>query len=543
MWRPARGGRLVIPQTSQVRPDTAEAVLDTTVGDLLRRAAENAPDQIGLVSRGLEPGSRREWTFAQMYETSERMARALLGRFDPGDRVAVSAPNLPEWNLLQFAMGMAGLVLVPLNPAYRKKEITYALHQSGAAGVFFVPGLGENPTTQWIEAAQQELPSLRTAIVWDDIEEFSRTGSPQQVLPRVLPNDPAQIQYTSGTTGAPKGAVLHHRGLTNNGRFVVERLGAGPGESYLNPAPLFHVAGCVVGALGSVACQATLVQPELFHPGLILELFESERVVAMGGVPTMLIALMEHPDFQHRDLSSLRTVGIGGSTVPADLVRSIESALGIEFIVLFGQTEGSCTILGTRSGDSPDDKAETIGLPLPQTGVKIIDPESGLVCEIGRTGEICARGYGVMAGYHNNPEATAAAIDDDGWLHTGDLGSMDERGYCRILGRLKDMIISGGENIYPREIEDVIFAHPAVGEVAVVGVPDPKWGERVVAFVRLAPGGEVDDDELRQLVRSTLAPHKCPRDWRFIDEMPLTASGKIQKFELQRQYVDRGEVG
>ncbi|MCP5032637.1 MAG: AMP-binding protein, partial [Actinomycetia bacterium] len=504
---------------------------------------EKAPDQIGLVSRGLDPDSRREWTFSQLCQDSEQLARALLDRFDPGDRVAISAPNLPEWNLLQFAMGMAGLVLVPLNPTYRQIELTYALRQSNAAGIFFVPELNGNPTTEWVAAASGELPGLHTTIPWADLGELSRSGSPQQTLPAVSPDDPVQIQYTSGTTGAPKGAVLHHRGLTNNGRFVVERLGVGPGEGFLNPAPLFHVAGCVVGVLGSLSCQATLVQPELFHPGLILELFESEGIVAMGGVPTMLIALMEHPDFERRDLSSLRTVGIGGSTVPTELVRSIEAALGIEFIVLFGQTEASCTILGTQPGDSPEDKAETIGLPLPQTEAMIVDPDTGLVCEPGSPGEICARGYGVMLRYHDNPEATDAAIDGGGWLHTGDLGSMDERGYCQILGRLKDMIISGGENIYPREIEDVIFGHPAVGEVAVVGVPDPKWGERVAAFVRLAPDRDVSEEELRQLMREKLAPHKCPRDWVFVDEMPMTASGKIQKFELRDQYIDRETSG
>jgi fatty-acyl-CoA synthase len=257
----------------------------------------------------------------------------------------------------------------------------------------------------------------------------------------------------------------------------------------------------------------------------------------MGGVPTMLIAMMEHPDFKRRDLSSLRTVGIGGAAVPAELVRSIEAALGIEFIVLFGQTEASCSIMKTRPGDSSEDKAETIGLPLPQTEVRIVDPETNLVVETGTPGEICARGYGVMHGYHDDQEATSAAIDAEGWLHTGDLGTMDERGYCRIVGRIKDMIIRGGENIYPREIEEVLFSHPAVGDVAVVGAPDEKWGEQVVAFVRLAPGGRVSAQELHNFVREHLAPHKTPREWVFIDELPMTASGKVQKFALRERFV------
>ncbi|MBW2725762.1 MAG: AMP-binding protein, partial [Deltaproteobacteria bacterium] len=330
----------------------------------------------------------------------------------------------------------------------------------------------------------------------------------------------------------------HHRGLTNNGRFVVDSLGARPGEAFFNPAPLFHVAGCVVGVLGSLACRATLVQSVAFEPGLALALCERERVTTMGGVPTMLIAMMEHPDFARRDLSALRSVGIGGAAVPAELVHRIEAALGIDLIVLFGQTEASCSITKTRPDDSSTDKAETIGLPLPQTEVQIVDPETGRVVAPGVAGEICARGYGVMHGYHGNPEATAATIDAAGWLHTGDLGTMDTRGYCKIVGRIKDMIIRGGENIYPREIEEVLFAHSAVGDVAVVGVPDEKWGEQVVAFVRLAPGAAADAEELQMYVRERLARHKVPREWFFLDELPTTASGKVQKFALRDRYCD-----
>jgi fatty-acyl-CoA synthase len=527
----------MIPSTSHVPPDTSLPVLETTVGSVLREAAELDPDRVGLVSSGPDIDACRSWTFSGLLEESERVARALLARFEPGEHVAVWAPNLPEWNLLQFGMGLAGLVLVPLNPAYRQAELSYALRQSGAAGIFYVPEFRGSPMAEWVAKAETELPALRSTISLSEWDEFRASGSSQQRLPEVSPGDPVQIQYTSGTTGAPKGAVLHHRGLTNNGRFVVSSFGIEPGEAFLNPAPLFHVAGCVVGVLGSLACRAKLVQPTIFDPGLVLELCESERVTAMGGVPTMLIAMMEHPDFERRDLSSLRTVGIGGAAVPAELVRSLEAALGIEFIVAFGQTEASCSITKTRAGDSPEDKAETIGLPLPQTEVRIVDPETNLVVETGTSGEICARGFGVMHGYHDNPEATSAAIDAEGWLHTGDLGTMDERGYCRIVGRIKDMIIRGGENVYPREIEEVLFRHPAVGDVAVVGVPDEKWGEQVVAFVRLAPGRQVDGEDLQRFVREHLAPHKTPREWVFVDELPMTASGKVQKFALRDRFV------
>ncbi len=522
---------------SYMAADVSRPVLETTVGGVLREAAELDPDTIGLVSCDTDIDSCTRLRFSELLEESEAVARALLTRFDPGEHVAVWAPNLPEWVLLQFGMGLAGLVLVPLNPAYRQAELSYALRQSKAAGIFYTPEFRGSPMADWVKAAKAELPAVRCDIPLTQWGDFRASGSPQQKLPDVSPSDPVQIQYTSGTTGAPKGATLHHRGLTNNGRFVVGNLGAKAGEAFFNPAPLFHVAGCVIGVLGALACRATLVQSVAFEPGLALALCEKERVTTFGGVPTMLIAMMEHPDFSIRDLSSLRTVGIGGSTVPAELVRHIETTLGIDLIVLFGQTEASCSITKTRPDDSLEDKAETIGLPLPQTEVQIADPDTGRVVAPGVRGEICARGYGVMLGYHDNPEATAATIDAEGWLHTGDLGTMDDRGYCRIVGRIKDMIIRGGENIYPREIEEVLFAHPAVGDVAVVGVPDPKWGEQVVAFIRLAPGASTDAEQLRAFVREKLAPHKTPREWFFLDELPTTASGKVQKFALRDRYI------
>ena len=517
--------------------DLSEPVLESTVGSVLREAARLDPDGVALVSCESDAASCRRLRFGELLAEAEIVAKALLGRFEPGEHVAVWAPNLPEWILLQLGMGLAGLVLVPLNPAYRKAELAYALGQSRAAGIFYLPEYRGSPMGQWVEEVARELPALRARIPLTDWKNFCASGSPQQKLPDVQPSDPVQIQYTSGTTGAPKGATLHHRGLTNNGRIVVSHLGARPGEGFLNPAPLFHVAGCVVGVLGALACRCKLVQPVTFDPGLCLELCEREGVSTMGGVPTMLIAMMEHPDFASRDLSSLRAVGAGGSAVPADLVRRIEEHLGIDLIILFGQTEASCSITKTRPDDLPEDKAETIGRPLPQTAVQIVDPASGEVVETDVEGEICARGYGVMHGYYDNPEATEATIDKAGWLHTGDLGTMDSRGYIKIVGRIKDMIIRGGENIYPREIEEVLFAHPSVGDVAVVGVPDEKWGERVIAFVRPAPGAQGSAEDLEAFVREHLARHKTPREWFFVEELPTTASGKVQKFALRDRYI------
>ncbi|MFQ5515575.1 MAG: AMP-binding protein [Myxococcota bacterium] len=513
-------------------------MLDSTVGSVLRQAAEAATDRVALIQGVPDVAARRRWTFCELLQDAERVARALLGRFDPGEHLAVWAPNLPEWVLLQLAAGLGGLVLVPLNPAYRLRELRYALRQSKAAGILFVPEFRGSPMGDWVTEAAKDAPALRSRIAFTEWEDLCASGSPQQRLPAVSPLDSAQIQYTSGTTGVPKGAVLHHRGITNNGRLVTQGLGVGEGDVFLNPLPLFHVAGCVVGVLGTLASRAALVQTEVFDPGLALSLCESEGVTAFGTVPTTLITMVEHPDFANRDLSTLRAVGAGGATVPAALVRRIEAALGVEFSVLFGQTEASCTITKTRPGDDAEDKAETVGLPLPQTEVRIVDPESGKVVEPDDVGEICTRSYAVMHGYFEMAAATAAAIDAEGWLHTGDLGTMDSRGYCRVVGRIKDMIIRGGENIFPREIEEVLFSHPAVGDVAVVGIPDERWGEQVAAFVRLAPGAQASEEDLHRFVREQLAPHKTPREWIFLEELPLTASGKVQKFVLRDRFLE-----
>ena len=532
--------------TSYWPADTSEPVLDLTVGDLLRQTAAACPDRTALVAGVPDPAGRRRWTYAELLAQAEDVARALLGRFEPGERVAVWAPNIPEWILLEFGAALAGVVLVTVNPAYRPAELAYVLRQSGAAGIFLVPEFRGNPMRASLESVQPDLPNLREVVSFQDWAAFVEDGRASTAeLPVVRPEDPVQIQYTSGTTGFPKGALLHHRGITNNGRFTAERAQVRPGDVWLNPMPLFHTGGCVLGALGAVWSQSTHVLVLAFDPGLVLELIEVERATMMGAVPTMLIALMEHPDFPTRDLSSLKAVVSGGSTVPAELVRRIESTLGIRFSIVFGQTEASPVMTQTRLDDSPEDKAETIGQASPQQEIKVIDVESGEPVAIGELGEICGRGYNVMLGYYEMPEATAETIDAEGWLHTGDLGRMDERGYLHIEGRLKDMIIRGGENIYPREIEELLFTHPAVADVAVVGVPDDKWGEEIACVVRRAEGGEgaaVDATELRAFVRERLSPQKAPRVWAFVDEFPLTPSGKIQKFVLRERIV-KGDLG
>ncbi|GAC1589024.1 MAG: AMP-binding protein [Acidimicrobiales bacterium] len=529
--------------TTSYRPaDESEPVIETTVGDLLRNAAAAAPDRTALVAGATDAADRRRWTYAELLVDAERAARALLSRFEPGERIAVWAPNLPEWVILELAAGLAGLVLVTVNPAYRAAELEYVLRQSRASGIFLVPEFRGNPMERTLADVRPSLAELRQAVSFVDWESFMRNGEPIQALPVVLPGDPAQIQYTSGTTGFPKGAYLHHRGIVNNARFTAQRQQVAEGDVWLNPMPLFHTGGCVLGALGCLWARATHIPVLAFDPGLVLELIETERVNIMGGVPTMLIALMEHPDFSIRDLSSLRSLLSGGSTVPSELVRRIESTLGVRFGIVYGQTEASPVITQTQLDDSADDKAETIGTPQPQQEVKIVDPSSGEVVPIGTIGEICSRGYNIMLGYFEMDDATVETIDADGWLHTGDLATMDDRGYLRVEGRLKDMVIRGGENLYPREIEELLFTHPGVAEVAVLGIPDPKWGEELAAVVRLAPGHEaVTEKELRAFVRDRLAPQKAPRVWSFVEQLPLTPSGKIQKFVLREQLVN-GEI-
>ncbi len=520
---------------SYVPADTSSPVLETTVGGILRDAAARAPDQVALIE-GV-PGERRSWTYAELLADAERVARALAARFAKGDRVAVWAPNIPEWVLLEYGAGLAGVVLVTVNPAYQPKELEYVLRQSRSSGIFYLRSFRGNPMEESLRQVADGLPGLKEIIPFDDFEEFVASAPDDVELPDVSPDDPVQIQYTSGTTGFPKGAYLHHRGITNNARFVAERLGVEPGGVYINPMPLFHTGGCVLGVLGPIQQGATLVNLVQFDPGLMLALAEEMGATHLLGVPTMLIAMMEHPDFQSRDLSTVHTVCSGGATVPADLVRRIENTLGVQFSIIYGQTEASPGVTLMKPDDSEEDKATTLGPVLPQTELKVIDPETGATLPIGGAGELCTRGYLVMLGYFEMPDKTRETIDEDGWLHTGDLVTMDDRGYTTITGRLRDMIIRGGENIYPREIEELLFEHAQVSDVAVVGLPDERWGEIVGAFVRDAdPANPASDAELHTYCREHLSPQKTPKAWYRVDDFPLTPSGKIQKFVLLEQW-------
>jgi fatty-acyl-CoA synthase len=521
--------------TLAYRPaDTTTPLLEQTVGDILRAAAAAAPDRVAVLEVG--PGGRRAVTYAELLAGGEQVARALLARFRPGEHVAVWAGNGLEWILLEYGAGLAGLVLVTVNPAYQAAELEYVLRTSHSVGLFHMAQFRGNPMTATVESVRPALADLREVVSFADWAEFVATGEADTPLPAVTPGDDVQIQYTSGTTGFPKGVLLHHRGLVNNAHLSMALMEVTAGDVLVWPMPLFHTAGCGLGVLGAASVGATLVLLAQFDPGLQLALIESERATHSGGVPTMLIAMLNHPEFAARDLSSLRVVCTGGAPVPAELAREWECRLGVPFSIMFGTTECSPIISFTRLDDPPEIRTGTLGTPMPHTEVKIADVVNGEPVPVGTVGELCARGYLVMHGYFDDPAATAAVLDADGWYHTGDLASMDEDGRLRVEGRLKDMIIRGGENISPREIEDVLFQHPAVAEVAVVGRTDATWGETVAAFVRRA--ADITEAELHAHCRAHLAAYKTPTTWVFVDTFPLTASGKVRKNVLRESLAD-----
>ena len=515
--------------------DTRTALLEQTVGDALRAAAAEAPDQVALVEGRPATSPRRRLTYGRLFVAAEQVARALLARFRPGEHVAVWAGNCLEWILLEYGAGLAGLVLVTVNPAYQAGELEYVLRQSRSVGLFHMSGFRGNPMTQILAEVRPALPELREVVPLDDWATFVGSADPDIALPSVNPLDDAQIQYTSGTTGFPKGVLLHHHGLVNNARLVAQRWAAGPGDVLVWPLPLFHTAGAGVGVLGALAARATLVFLTQFDPALHLELIESEQATITGGNSTILIALLDHPDSATRDLSTLRVVTAGGAPMPPHLAREWERRDGIRFSIMFGTTECSAIITMTRLDDPPDTRTATLGTALPHTEVMITDPATGRPVPTDTIGELCARGYLIMHGYFDNPEATAAAVDAEGWYHTGDLATMEPDGCLRIEGRLTDMIIRGGENVSPREIENLLHTHPAVAEAAVVGKPDPLWGETVAAFIRPKTGAAATDTELHAYCREHLAPFKTPCTWIFVDTLPVTASGKIRKDTLRNQ--------
>jgi fatty-acyl-CoA synthase len=522
--------------TSYWEAEPSSGVRDITLGGLLRSAAAAQPDRLALVDGVADPALRRHWTYSEFLADTESAARALLARFSPGDRIAIWAPNSAEWVILQQAIAMAGMVVVAINPAYRAHELEYVLAQSGAVGMVYCETYrGMNLSTVVAEVLPQT-PALRELIRFEDWKEFTASGDPQREFPIVQPTDPVQIQYTSGTTGFPKGALLHHKGIVNEASFVGERAGMTDGGVCINAMPMYHIGGGAVTELQTISFHGTYVVMPAFDAALTLELFETYHGTHSLMVPTMLIAVLEHPDFGTRDLSSAVTIMSGASAVAESLVHRVMEQFGCQFSILFGQTEMHGVISQTRVNDSPADQATTVGQPLPELEVKIVDPETDETVAIGEQGEIYCRGYQNMLGYYQLPEQTAETIDAEGWLHMGDLGTMDERGFLKITGRVKDMIIRGGVNLYPREIEELLFQHPDIAEVAVLGVPDATWGEQVAAVIRLKNASvKPTPEELKAWCRERISAHKAPSQWFFAETYPMTPSGKVQKFVLLEQ--------
>lgn len=527
---------------SLIDPQTDNVVRDITVGDLLREVAAERGDTKALIEVTMAGELGREWTYGELLADSEKLALALSTRFKPGERITVWAPNIPEWVLMEYACALAGLTLVTANPAFQPKELRYVLEQSGSVGLFMVPEYRGNPMTQIAEKAAEGLEKLREVVNLEDEAALYQTGASEAVLPDVQPLDPAQIQYTSGTTGFPKGAVLSHYGIVNNARFYAGRAGFQPNSMTINFMPMFHTAGCGMATLGALQAGCPMYLAKLFDPTAILKLIESERLSFVLGVPTMLVALLESIKQQPRDVSSVKTAGSGGSMVAPELVREVCRVFECNFLTVYGQTEASPVVTQHHADDAFDDICNTVGQPLPQTGVSIRSLDGNKVVPIGMVGEICMNGYGVMLGYNDNEAATAAAIDSEGWLHSGDLGTMDSRGYIRVTGRVKEMMIRGGENLFPAEIENVLLEHPAVAEVAIVGLPNEKWGEIVACFYRTKDDQGIDTKLLHAHCREHLAAIKTPEVWCQVEAFPLTGSGKIQRFVLRDRYLE-GKIG
>jgi len=526
--------------TSYRGADTLPPLWNLTLGDLLRDLAREFPHRVGFVES--LPERTRRWTYAELFGRAEQAAHALLGRFEPGDRIAVWAPNCAEWVLLQHGAAMAGMVLVTVNPAYLAEEVRHVLKASGAAGIFHAPDYRGKDMAAIVHDLKTELPLLKHAFDLSRWEEFVSTADSSRSLPAVSPRDVVQIQFTSGTTGKPKGAQLHHLGIINASRFAAQRAGFPEGGVWGTAMPLFHVGGCAGSQLGALTSRGTFVLQPNFDAGDMLRIVDEERINHLHAVPTMVVRILDHPERSHYRLDSLRTLMSGGSPVPESLIRRAREELGCRFTITFGQTELNGVVCQTLLNDSVDRQTRTIGTPLPHMEIKIADPETGDVLPLGQPGEIWARGYQVMCGYYNLPKDLKDAVVGDGWLKTGDVASMDAAGYLRIRGRLKDCIIRGGENIYPSEIEHVLLGHPAVGEVSVVGVPDDHWGEIVAAVVRLkTEGAKPAALDLYRYCRARLAAYKAPVKWFYVAQMPTTSSGKVQKFAL-KELVASGQL-
>jgi len=514
--------------------DTSRTLLQSTIGEELRKAASEFPDRLAMVEGILDESKRRRWTYTELLRDAERVASALLTRFKPGQHIAAWGDNIPEWVLVEYGCALAGMVLVTVNPAYKARELEYILKQSEAVAVFVIDEYRGFNTLEAAQNARRRLPLLQEVFRFAEFDAFMHSGDSSVTFPEVKPYDPAIIMYTSGTTGVQKGAMLHHMGNINANNFLSERAGLEEGGTWINPMPMFHIGSCGLPVFGCLMRRGTHILAPEFKPELILSLFEKEKGTIALLVPTMLEMILAFPGREKYDLSSWKNVMSGASMVEEQLCNRIYKELGCGVSILFGQTEMHGVVSATHREDSVEDQSSTLGQPMPHCEIKVVDPDTGKVVPVGEQGEFCYRGYQTMSEYFNMPQDTEEAIEPDGWFHSGDLGTMDHRGFLRLTGRLKEMIIRGGENIYPREVEQLILEHPKVKDVAVIGVPNQKWGEEVVAFVI-----PIDKDdpptarELHEFCRANLTHFKTPRLWYFVPEFKnYTQTMKLQKFKL-----------
>ncbi len=534
-----------------------------TIGDALRVTADAFPTRDALIVR--HQNKRMSWR--ELHAAADLLAAGLLELgLEVGDRVGIWSPNRFEWVVTQFATARAGLILVNVNPAYRLAELEYALNKVGCKALVMAERLKTSDYLATLRTLAPELaesaagalhsarlPTLRHVITLGETEHpgchrYANLAAKSSeaarrhlaaIGPTLQPDDPINIQFTSGTTGSPKGATLSHFNILNNGLFTARAQNLTEHDRLCIPVPLYHCFGMVMGVLGCTAFGATMVFPdEAFEPRSVLEAVAEEGCTALYGVPTMFIAELDHPDFASFDLSSLRTGVMAGAPCPVEVMKRVQRDMHMpEVTICYGMTETSPVSLQSAVDDPLDKRVSTVGRIHPHVEVKLIDTEGRVVAR-GETGELCTRGYCVMRGYWDDPERSREAIDEAGWMHTGDLAAMDEEGYVNIVGRLKDMIIRGGENIYPREIEEYLYRLDGIQDVAVFGVPDPKYGEQVAAWIRLDPGAQLDEDSVLAFCREQIAHYKVPRYLRFVEDFPMTVTGKLQKYLMRAAMIE-----
>ena len=532
-----------------------DPLLGETIGDNLRRIAAAHPGREVLV----DVPSGRRWTYAQFDADTDTLARSLIARgIEAGDRVGIWSPNCPEWVLLQYATAKAGVVLVNINPAYRSHELAYVLRQSGVRMLVSAESFKTSNYRAMIGEVSGDADRLESVVYlgspeWDALTAVNSdgdgpTGDGDPLAAReggLTFDDPINIQYTSGTTGFPKGATLSHHNILNNGFFIGEGCRYTEQDRVCIPVPFYHCFGMVLGNLACTTHGACIVIPSAgFEPAAALAAVQAERCTSLYGVPTMFIAELGLPDFPTYDLSTLRTGIMAGSPCPVEVMKRVVSEMHMtEVTICYGMTETSPVSTQTRADDDMDRRVSTVGRVHPHVEVKVIDPATGLVLPRGATGELCTRGYSVMLGYWDDEAQTDSVIDAARWMHTGDLAVMDAAGYLNIAGRIKDMVIRGGENVYPREVEEFLYTHPAIEDVQVIGVPDAKYGEELCAWVKVRPGAELSLDELREFCTGQIAHFKVPRYLRITDGFPMTVTGKVQKFVMREVSVSELDLG